>query len=92
MALHIADCGGDDAISEAERSVIRRIAVMTVELETLEASFAIAGSSSERSLDLYQRTSGNLRRLIDAIGMKRRPKDVTPTLQQYRAQRQAGGL
>ena len=82
MALHISDLGGDDNISEAERSIVRRIAVMTVELETLEASFANAGQATERGLDLYQRTSGNLRRLIEGIGMKRRAKQV-PTLDQY---------
>jgi hypothetical protein len=38
-----------------------------------------------RLLDLYQRTAGGLRRLLEAIGIQRRPRDVTPTLDQYLA-------
>jgi hypothetical protein len=50
------------------------------ELEMLEAKFAAAGQASERELDLYQRTAGNLRRLLESLGIQRRPRDVTPTL------------
>jgi hypothetical protein len=32
MALHLSDLGGDDNVSEAERSIIRRAATLTVEL------------------------------------------------------------
>jgi len=42
MALHVADLGGDDAISEAERSIIRRIGTITVEMELLEKRFALS--------------------------------------------------
>ena len=37
MALHIADLGGDTAISEAERSIVRRAATLTVELGPVSA-------------------------------------------------------
>jgi hypothetical protein len=47
--------------------------VMTVELERLEARFAVAGKASERDLDLYIRAAGNLRRLLEAIGLRRQP-------------------
>lgn len=82
MAVHIADLGGDDAISEAERSIIRRVATLTVELETLEASFAVS-PASERKLDLYNRISANVARLLDRLGLKRRSKDITPNLADY---------
>lgn len=82
MAVHIADLGGDDAISEAERSIIRRVATLTVELETLEASFAVT-PASERKLDLYNRISANVARLLDRLGLKRRSKDITPNLADY---------
>jgi hypothetical protein len=78
IAAHTADIGGDDCVSEAERSIIRRIAVLTTELERLEAKFAGAGEASERDLDLYIRGSGSLRRLLEVIGLQRRPRDVTP--------------
>ena len=80
IAAHVSDLGGEDNISAAERSIIRRASVMTVELERLEAKFAAAGEASERDLDLYIRASGHLRRLLETIGLKRRPRDVGPTL------------
>ena len=72
-------------MSAAERSIIRRASVLTVELERMEAKFATAGEASERDLDLYQRTAGNLRRLLEAIGLQRRSRDVTPSLASYLA-------
>jgi hypothetical protein len=83
IASHIADLGGEDNCSSAERSIIRRASVMTVELERFEAKFAVAGEAAERDLDLYIRAAGNLRRLLEAIGLQRRSRDVTPTLEQY---------
>jgi hypothetical protein len=78
----ITDLGGEDNTSTAERSLIRRAATMTVELERLELKFATAGQASPDDLDLYVRASGNLRRLLEAIGLKRRSKDVTPPLRE----------
>lgn len=78
--LHTSDLGGIDNTSAAERSIIRRIATLTVELEMLESKFAAAGQATSSELDLYQRTAGNLRRLIEAIGLQRRQKDITPSL------------
>jgi hypothetical protein len=61
----------------AERSIVRRAAVLTTELERLEAKFAEAGEASPFDLDLYQRTAGGLRRLLEAVGLQRRLRDVT---------------
>ena len=80
IADHIADLGGEANTSAAERSLIRRASVMTVELERLEVKFATAGEASPVDLELYQRTAGNLRRLLESIGLRRRARDVTPTL------------
>jgi hypothetical protein len=60
MALHLSDLGGEAAVSEAEKSIIRRAATLTVELGRLELVFAKAGEASASELDLYQRTAGNL--------------------------------
>jgi hypothetical protein len=89
IALHVADLGGEEATSAAERSLVRRASVLTVELERLEAKFALAGAATHEDLDLYQRTAGNLRRLLEAVGLRRRPRDVTPTLAEYLASREA---
>jgi hypothetical protein len=82
---HTSDLGGEDAVSEAERSIIRRIATLTVELERMEVEFAAAGSAQPDQLDLYQRTANSLRRLLEAIGLKRRARDVTPDPLEYAA-------
>jgi hypothetical protein len=79
----VADMGGEDNTSTAERSLVRRAAVMTVELEQLEKRFAATGSATQIDLDLYIRASGNLRRLLEAIGIQRRPKNITPSLSEY---------
>jgi hypothetical protein len=75
---HTMDLGGPDNVSAAERSITRRVAVLSVELEHLEARFANAGSASASDLDLYQRTANSLRRLLEAVGLQRKPRDVTP--------------
>jgi hypothetical protein len=75
--LHLADMGGADHCSAAEQSIIRRASVMTVELESLEAKFARAGVANPSDLDLYFRGCGNLRRLLEGLGLERRARDVT---------------
>ena len=77
IASHLSDI--PDATA-AERSIIRRASVLTVELERLEAKFATAGEASECDLDLYQRTAGSLRRLLECVGLERRAKEIGPTL------------
>jgi hypothetical protein len=76
IASHLSDMGGVDNTSAAERSLVRRAAVMTTELEMLEAKFATAGSAKPDDLDLYVRASGNLRRLLEAVGLQRRAREV----------------
>jgi hypothetical protein len=80
IASHTTDLGGDDAVSEAERSIIRRAATMTVELERMEGVFAVAGEALPEQIDLYQRTANSLRRLLESVGLERRARDVSPTL------------
>jgi hypothetical protein len=91
ICLHISDLGGIEAVSEAERSIVRRAATITVELERLEARFATAEAATADELDLYVRAAGNLRRLLESLGLRRRPRDVTPTLGDYVARLQASG-
>lgn len=89
---HIADLGGAENTSAAERSLVRRASVLTVELERLETKFAAAGQASSEDLDLYQRTTGALRRILESLGLERRPRDVTPDLQTYLRLRRHGDL
>jgi hypothetical protein len=82
LELHLGDIGGLDNTSEAERSILRRAATLTVELERLEAKFA-EGNSNNRDLETYQRCANTLRRLLGATGLQRRARDVTPSLGSY---------
>jgi hypothetical protein len=81
--LHLSDLGGPTAVSESKNSIIKRVATLTIECERLEAKFSIADEPSPESLDLYQRMSNTLRRHLEALGIKRRPRDITPSLEQY---------
>jgi hypothetical protein len=80
ISEHTSDKGGHACTSAAERSIIRRASVLTVELERLEKRFAEADAASSDDLDLYARTSSALRRLLESIGLQRRPRDVSPSL------------
>jgi hypothetical protein len=82
IAAHLSDLGGVDNTSAAERSIIRRAAVLTTELEQLEVRFATAGEASALDLDAYQRCANSLRRLLEAVGLQRRARDVGPSLGQ----------
>ena len=83
IASHISDLGGIDNCSAAERSIIRRASVMTVELELMEKLFALAGEASAEDLDIYARVAGNMRRLLEAVGLRRRARNITPELPAY---------
>lgn len=81
ISLHASDLGGPDAISESEKALVRRAAMLTLQLELMEQKWAInGGEASAKQLDAYQRASGALRRILRDLGLKRRAKDVTPTL------------
>jgi hypothetical protein len=77
---------GQRLFVEAERSIIRRAATLTIELERLEAKFStLPNGPRADDLDMYQRCSNSLRRLLESIGIQRRPRDVTPSLDGYLA-------
>jgi hypothetical protein len=84
IAELISDRGGADNCSAAERSIIRRAAVLTTELERMEAQFAVAGEASSEALDCYARIAANLRRLLQTIGLERRAKPA-PTMREFLA-------
>jgi hypothetical protein len=77
LAAHLSDT--PDA-SAAERSIIRRASVLTVELERMERQFALNEQASPDELDAYQRCANSLRRLLEAVGLQRRARDVGPSL------------
>src|SRR6266446_1592142 len=81
IQLHVGDLGGEGNISEAERSLVRRAAMLTLQLELLEQRFAQAGGEATSSqLTDYQRAANSLRRILETLGLRRRPRDVTPSV------------
>jgi hypothetical protein len=82
FALHMADLGGEDNVSEAERALVRRAVTLTVELERREVMFAQASAADDEALAIYQTTVNTLRRTLESLGLQRRPRDVGPTLGQ----------
>lgn len=86
VALFESDQGGHEAVSEAVRAIIRRASALCVELERLEMLFASAGEATPQQLELHGRTSNTLRRLLEAVGsvgLQRRPRDITPSVEDY---------
>jgi hypothetical protein len=83
IADHLADLGGENHVSHAEHAIVRRAAVLIVELESMEKQFALAGQATELQLKTYQMCANTLRRLLESVGLSRRARDVTPTLDQY---------
>jgi hypothetical protein len=83
---HIQDLGGVDNTSVGERSLARRIAIITVELENLEDRFAQAGKAEPQDLALYMSCANTLRRLFEAVGLQRRARDISvPSVAEYMA-------
>jgi hypothetical protein len=80
IRAHLSDLGGLDNCSAAERSIVRRAAVLTTELERMEQQFALAGEASADDLNIYQRVANSLRRLLEAVGLQRRAREIGPSL------------
>jgi len=83
LADHISDMGGPKNVSSAERSLARRAAVLTTQLEQIEAQFSAADQADSKLLDIYVRGVGGLRRLLQTIGLERRARDLGPTLSDF---------
>ena len=89
QAQLVQDRGGAGVVSAAEALIMRRAAILEAELERFEGIFAAAGEADAAQLNLYQTCANTQRRLLEAIGLERRARDVTPSLQQYAAMPQA---
>jgi hypothetical protein len=86
--LHVGDLGGRDTLSEGQLSLCRKASTLEVSLEQIEACMS-EGKDTPEQLDLYNRLSGNLRRILETIGLKRVAKTVSPMerLEQHRKAR-----
>jgi hypothetical protein len=75
--------GGNEVLTEAQMSLIRRAATIEVELEGMEAKLS---EGEQVNLDAYGRISGQLRRILETLGIGRVKRDRLPTLEQLIAQ------
>jgi hypothetical protein len=71
---HISDLGGRSILSEAQIALIKRAAALEVELELMEGRLS---QGEEVDLDVFGRATGNLRRVLESLGLERRPRDIT---------------
>src|SRR5688572_12843031 len=80
IADHVSDLGGEAEVSASEMLLVRRAAMLALQLELQEQIWAKErdGQAGPKSLDLYLRATGTLRRTLESLGLKRRLKDVTP--------------
>jgi hypothetical protein len=80
----VADLGGSDRLSEGQRQLARRVALMALECEKLEAK-SIAGE--EINLEQFGQLSDRIGRAMQRLGLKRVARDVTPDIKSYLSSR-----
>jgi hypothetical protein len=81
---HESDLAGDSNISESERRLVRRSAMLTLQLEMMEQRWAAnEGEASSKQIETYQRVTGALRRLLESLGLQRRSKTIVPSVAEY---------
>jgi hypothetical protein len=80
-----ADLGGIDQLSEGQKQLARRAAMLSAESERMEA--LAARGEAEFDIELYGMICDRLGRLFGRLGLERKPKDATPDLRSYLAAR-----
>src|SRR5262249_7038757 len=86
LNAHEADLGGADILSEGQRSIVRRAAMLELQLELLESKFVEnGGAAPPKDLETYQRVTNTLRRALESLGLHtgRKSRDVTETVSEY---------
>jgi hypothetical protein len=80
LASIATDLGGVDRLSEGQKQIARRCAMLSVECEIVESA-AVAGQPFD--LDAYGQLTDRLGRAFQRLGLKRVMHDVTPDLGAY---------
>lgn len=80
-----SDAGGDP--SGAQQAIIRRAATLAVWCEQAEGEFA---NGAELDIQAFTTATNALRRLLADLGLERKARDITPSLEQY-IRAKAGG-
>lgn len=74
-----ADLGGEP-LSEAQRQLVRRATTIAVQCEVMEFE---AANGRPIDLDTYGQLTDRLGRVLSRLGIKRQPRDVTPSVAEY---------
>jgi hypothetical protein len=76
-----SDLGGD--LSAGERQLVERAALLSVVLSDFETKWV---GGQQIALSDYLAALNTFRRLLVSLGLRRRPKDVTPSVADYLAE------
>jgi hypothetical protein len=87
LASIAMDLGGVDRLSEGQKQIARRCAMLSVECEIMESA-AVAGQPFD--LDAYGQLTDRLGRAFQRLGLKRVMHDVMPDLGAYLTATAAG--
>lgn len=71
----VGDLGGPDHLSEGQRQLARRCALLSTECEKLEAQ-SVAGKDID--LDTFGQLTDRLGRAFQRLGLRRVKRDITP--------------
>lgn len=82
----VSDMGGASGLSEGQKQLARRAAMLSVQCEGLEAK-AVAGEAIDP--EVFGKLTDRLGRAFARIGLKRVARDVTPDLQTFLRYREA---
>jgi hypothetical protein len=85
IAAYVSDLGGIENVSFAEQTLLRRASMLICQLEWQESQFAKdqEGVASPEQLTIYLQALNSLRRVVETLGLQRRPRDVTPSVSEY---------
>ena len=74
------DLGGHDQLSEAQTQLVRRASMISIKCEEMESH----GAQGEQiDLDTFGKLTDRLGRTLQRLGIKRVPRDVTPSVADY---------
>lgn len=78
VASYSTDLGGD--LTTAKAAIVQRVVSLQVWCESIEVAYAETG---DLNIAAFTTATNALRRLLADIGLERRSRDVTPTLDAY---------
>ncbi|CUT15796.1 hypothetical protein BF49_6876 [Bradyrhizobium sp.] len=82
----VSDLGGNDHLSTGEHEIVKSAAMTGAMLENMAARW-LTGEPIDPGQ--YATLSNAQRRLLETVGLRRRSRDVTPSLSQYLASKAA---